>query len=746
MKTLKKIFILSIILSLVGIVNFSNLNFNNVYASTNGKSAEDAINWARSLENQWVGSGQCVAFISAYYNFLGQTSPSYYAAKDLINHVSDQPAGWTVIHDHNVQAQKGDILVYSGGTYGHVALYEADNAIWHANWGTDSGDNGTPVRWNGSYYKNLSDRYFEGVVRPDFNSDIEAPKFSEGELVLSSISANSYKVRVKVTDNVGVDYVNYAFKGSKDSSFGSWTKMTYSNGYYEATINTSKNDLITVHAYAFDKVGNQAGYAFPNWAMGSKKVDLGNFTARIVSKGNSNYCIGITGTTNGDDLQLVTKNSTDKTQLWKFTKLSNGNYKIINASTSNQGFDVDGGANADANSTPIQLWNHVDGAKQQEFMIVSYNGGYRIMPSNSKLGMGLDVANASYKAGTKIIEHAVNEYQNPAQTFTFEKAATALSLNRTSLNLNAGDSQTLTATVTPTDAATKNVTWKSSNTSVATVSSTGVVKAINGGTAVITATTKDGTNISKTCSVTVASKLNGLNQVNGTWYYYKNGSVDTSYTGLVQYNDSWFYVQRGQLYWGIETLVQYNGTWFYVNNSTVDWSYTGLCEYNGSWFYVQNGQINWGIETLVQYNGTWYYVNDSTLDWSYTGLCLYNGNWFYVQNGQVNWGIETLVQYNGTWYYVNDSTLDWTYTGLCLYNGNWFYVQNGQINWGIETLVQYNETWYYVNDSTLDWSFTGLCEYNGTSYYIQNGTLYWGYNGDIDYNGKTYRIQNSMAV
>ena len=498
MKVLKKIIFLLVILLLIGILNCCK-----VYASTNGKSAEDAINWARSLQDKKVGSGQCVAFISEYYKFLGQTTPSYYNAYELIYHVDDQPSGWKVIHDHNVQAQAGDILVYSGGGTGHVALYEADYAIWHANWGTDSGPDGTPVRWNGSYYKDLTDRYFEGVVRPDFNTDSEPPKFSNGELVLNSITANSYKVRVKVTDNVGVDYVNFAIKGAKDSSFGSWTKMTYNNGYYEATINTSKNDLIYVHCYAFDKAGNSTGYQFPNWAMGSKKVDLGNFTARIVSKGNSNYCIGITGTTNGDDLQLVTKNNNDSKQLWNFTKLSNGNYKIINATTSNQGFDVDGGVNADGNATPIQIWNHVDGATQQEYMIVSYNGGYRIMPSNTKLGMGLDVQNASYKNGTKIVECNVNAYQNNAQTWSFEKVTPNISMTPTSCTLGVGGITRLTVTSTLTGQKATNISYKSSNTSVATVDSTGLITGKGLGTATITATTTDGTNLSKTCKVTV---------------------------------------------------------------------------------------------------------------------------------------------------------------------------------------------------------------------------------------------------
>lgn len=50
----------------------------------------------------------------------------------------------------------------------------------------------------------------------------------------------------------------------------------------------------------------------------------------------------------------------------------------------------------------------------------------------------------------------------------------------------------LTATILPSDASNKSVTWLSSNPSVATVSSTGLVTAVAYGTAVITATTQDG--------------------------------------------------------------------------------------------------------------------------------------------------------------------------------------------------------------------------------------------------------------
>ena len=78
---------------------------------------------------------------------------------------------------------------------------------------------------------------------------------------------------------------------------------------------------------------------------------------------------------------------------------------------------------------------------------------------------------------------------------------TGLKLDKSSLNVNVGDAQKITATITPSNATDKSVTWKSSNTSVATVVN-GLVTGIRSGTATITARTSNG--IEATCTVTVS--------------------------------------------------------------------------------------------------------------------------------------------------------------------------------------------------------------------------------------------------
>lgn len=163
------------------------------FASTNGKTADDAINWVRSLNGQPVGSGECVALIKAYYSYLGQTSPGGNGADYSWNQL---PAGWQRLQ--NVQPQKGDILVYSGNganPYGHVAIYESDYSTWHQNFG--SARYVTQV----TYRYNSFDNPYWGVIRPDFSSATPTPSYAD-------IGTNVYRylIRTDGWKHIGTNY------------------------------------------------------------------------------------------------------------------------------------------------------------------------------------------------------------------------------------------------------------------------------------------------------------------------------------------------------------------------------------------------------------------------------------------------------------------------------------------------------------------------------------------------------------
>jgi hypothetical protein len=75
---------------------------------------------------------------------------------------------------------------------------------------------------------------------------------------------------------------------------------------------------------------------------------------------------------------------------------------------------------------------------------------------------------------------------------------TGITVTPTTAKLNLNVTKQLTASILPTTATNKNVSWQSSNTAVATVSTDGFVVAVGGGTSTITVTTQDGNKIAST--------------------------------------------------------------------------------------------------------------------------------------------------------------------------------------------------------------------------------------------------------
>ncbi len=87
-------------------------------------------------------------------------------------------------------------------------------------------------------------------------------------------------------------------------------------------------------------------------------------------------------------------------------------------------------------------------------------------------------------------------------TVTVEQAAINLALDKTEMTLKVGESQTITATVTPEGLPDKSVTWESDHADIASVVD-GTVKGLKPGMATITVTTVAEPKVSKTCTVTV---------------------------------------------------------------------------------------------------------------------------------------------------------------------------------------------------------------------------------------------------
>lgn len=122
-------------------------------------------------------------------------------------------------------------------------------------------------------------------------------------------------------------------------------------------------------------------------------------------------------------------------------------------------------------------------------------------------GYNLSASTLQVPAGTKALYETADVWKDfgTITDGTTTIPVTAIILNQSSLTMQIAETEQLAATVSPSDATNKNVSWSSSNAFIANVSSTGLVTAIAEGTAVISATSADGGFVA-TCNVTVSKQ------------------------------------------------------------------------------------------------------------------------------------------------------------------------------------------------------------------------------------------------
>ena len=144
--------------------------------------------------------------------------------------------------------------------------------------------------------------------------------------------------------------------------------------------------------------------------------------------------------------------------------------------------------------------------KGQNWMLI---GGATSDNSYTTAATTVNVTGTQYRCVVKGADG--REVTSDAATLTVNPVTvTGVTLDKTTMDLVAGNSATLKATVAPENATNKTVTWASSNTAIATVDTTGKVTAVAPGTATITATAADGSGKTATCKVTVTAKTYSL--------------------------------------------------------------------------------------------------------------------------------------------------------------------------------------------------------------------------------------------
>ena len=128
--------------------------------------------------------------------------------------------------------------------------------------------------------------------------------------------------------------------------------------------------------------------------------------------------------------------------------------------------------------------------------------GYTLSSVTIKMG-GADITSSAYNASTRVVSIAsvTGNVTITATAVVATVAVSSVTLNKSTLSLTEGSSETLTATVLPSNATNKTVTWTVSPSGYATVSG-GVVKAVKAGSCTVTATAGGK---SASCAVTVTA-------------------------------------------------------------------------------------------------------------------------------------------------------------------------------------------------------------------------------------------------
>ena len=199
------------------------------------------------------------------------------------------------------------------------------------------------------------------------------------------------------------------------------------------------------------------------------------------------------GTLINDAYSFVPENDITLYAFWKDKK------KVENISLNHHELTMSVGKTAALSATVLP-----EDAYDRSFTWKSGNPGVAAVNNNGKV--------TAAAKGTAVIKAAANDGSGVFAEckITVRQPVTSLTLNKTSLTVNRGATATLTATVGPSNADNKKVKWTTSNSAVATVSSTGVVKGLKRGTATITATAADGSGKKAACKVTVTKLVTSL--------------------------------------------------------------------------------------------------------------------------------------------------------------------------------------------------------------------------------------------
>ncbi|MBU5462022.1 Ig-like domain-containing protein [Lachnoclostridium sp. MSJ-17] len=285
--------------------------------------------------------------------------------------------------------------------------------------------------------------------------------------VITALSKGTATIYAKATDGTGVQgFCTVKVEGIKVSSIKlSETSMTISAG---------ESQTLTAEVLPTDAENMAIEWSSSNTAVAS--VDQ-NGKVTAVSKGTA----------------TIYAKAKDGSGVQGYCAVNVEGAKVssITLSSTSLGLKVGDSQTLTANVLPANAENKSVEWSSSDSSVASVAQNGKV----TAVGKGTATIYAKAKDGTGVQAKC---------TVTVEAVkVSSIKLSSDTLGLTVGESQTLTATVSPSNAENKSVEWSSSDTAVATVDQNGKVKAVAKGTATVYAKAKDGSGAQASCAVTV---------------------------------------------------------------------------------------------------------------------------------------------------------------------------------------------------------------------------------------------------
>lgn len=375
------------------------------------------------------------------------------------------------------------------------------------------------------------------------------------------------------------------------------------------------------------------------------KRTIADGTYHIISKFNEQMGLNEAGGgTESYSNAQINSNLLDSKQKFDVKYLGNGYYTIISKTTGRQ-LDVFG--NSSHNGSNV-VFHNANNSEAQQWIIKDAGGGFfEIISKKKNMALDTDGSAGVAKEGGNVQLYI--RHKGPNQLWRFAPEPQSIKLSATEETMLVGSKRKVTATVSPSNASSLAVNWKSTNPSIVTVNN-GELTAVSAGQADIIVTTLAGDKIA-VLRVTVNKKITPgwRTDAKGSRYQYADGRYHTN--GIKQIDGKWYFFNAsGYMSTGWQKVEK---THYYFKSSGAmaanEWiDHTYYVDISGKWIPSKKlASPGWKKDA----KGYWYQHADAT--YPKNAWKLIDKKWYYFDgSGYMVTGWRNI---KNKWYYFYPS-------------------------------------------------------------------------------------------